>query len=56
MRLFRREGAGSRQETGIHGAPIVWQVANGHLQFFGLGCGGWGEVSMEVGDWGSSKP
>ena len=42
VRLLGRKGASGGQETGIDSTTVVKQVANGYLQFFGLGWGGWG--------------
>jgi hypothetical protein len=53
--LLGCQGIGCRQDTGIH-CPIVKQIANGYLQFFGLAGSDWGRV-VEGGWrlWGSGS-
>ncbi len=50
--LFSGEGAGGREDTRIHAAPVVQQVADCYLQLLGLGRGGWGRKVRPSGGLG----
>ena len=50
--LFGGEGAGGREDTRIHAARVVQQVAYSYLQILGLGGGGWGRKVRPSGGLG----
>ena len=49
--MLAGEGAGGRQEAGVHASTVVEQVPHSDLDLFALSSGGWGFVVGGGGLW-----